>query len=81
MNYWIAGKPGALKKLLGRIDLLLINDGEIRQLTGETKRRHGGRGDPPLGPRAVVVKRGEHGVVGASRTPARSRFPRCRSSA
>lgn len=63
MNYWISGKPEALKKLLGRVDILLINDGEIRQLTGERNVVRAAEAVRRLGPRAVVVKRGEHGVL------------------
>ena len=63
MNYWIAGKPEALKKLLGRIDILLINDGEIRQLTAERNVVRAAEAVRRLGPGAVVVKRGEHGVL------------------
>jgi sugar/nucleoside kinase (ribokinase family) len=62
MNYWIDGKPEALKKLLGRVDILLINDGEIRQLTGERNLVRAVSVVRRLGPSAVVVKRGEHGV-------------------
>ena len=63
MNYWIDGKPEALKKLLGRVDLLLINDGEIRQLTGERNLVRAAELVRRLGPQMVVVKRGEHGVL------------------
>jgi sugar/nucleoside kinase (ribokinase family) len=63
MNFWIESKPEALKRLLGRIDLLLINDGEIRQLTGERNLVRAADAIRALGPRAVVVKRGEHGVI------------------
>jgi len=63
MNYWIDGKPEALKKLLGRVDILLINDGEIRQLTGERNLVRAVSVVRRLGPPAVVVKRGEHGVL------------------
>ena len=63
MNYWIDGKPEALKKLLGRVDVLLINDGEIRQLTGERNLVRAVAAVRRLGPQAVVVKRGEHGVL------------------
>jgi sugar/nucleoside kinase (ribokinase family) len=63
MNYWIAGKPDALKKLLGRVDILLINDGEIRQLTGESNLVRAVAAVRRLGSKAVVVKRGEHGVL------------------
>jgi len=63
MNYWIDSKPEALKKLLGRVDVLLINDGEIRQLTGERNLVRAVAAVSRLGPKAVVVKRGEHGVL------------------
>jgi hypothetical protein len=63
MNYWIEGKPDALKKLLGRVDVLLINDGEIRQLTGEKNLVRAVGVVRRFGPQTVVVKRGEHGVL------------------
>jgi sugar/nucleoside kinase (ribokinase family) len=63
MNYWIEGKPDALKKLLGRVDILLINDGEIRQLTAEKNLVRAVAAVRRMGPETVVVKRGEHGVL------------------
>jgi sugar/nucleoside kinase (ribokinase family) len=63
MNYWIDSKPEALKKLLSRVDVLLINDGEIRQLTGEKNLVAAAAIVRSWGPRVVVVKRGEHGVL------------------
>lgn len=63
MNYWIEGKPDALKKLLGKIDVLLINDGEIRLLTAERNLLRAVAIVRGWGPRVVVVKRGEHGVL------------------
>jgi sugar/nucleoside kinase (ribokinase family) len=63
MNFWIDQKPESLKKLIGRVDLLLINDGEIRQLTGEKNLVRAAAIVRSWGPRAVVVKRGEHGVL------------------
>jgi len=63
MNYWIDGKPEALKRLLGRVDILLINDGEIRQLTGEKNLVRAVSAVRQWGPQTVVVKRGEHGVL------------------
>lgn len=63
MNYWIESKPAALKKLLGRVDVLLINDGEIRQLTGERNLVRAVAAVRLMGPKVVVVKRGEHGVL------------------
>ena len=63
MNFWIDQKPEALKKLLTRVRLLLINDGEIRQLTGERNLVRAATIVRSWGPEAVVVKRGEHGVL------------------
>ena len=63
MNYWIDSKPEALRKLLGRVDVLLINDGEISQLTGERNLNRAVAAVRRLGPQAIVVKRGEHGVL------------------
>jgi sugar/nucleoside kinase (ribokinase family) len=63
MNYWIDSKPDALRKLLARVNLLLINDGEIRQLTGESNLPRAAAAVAALGPKVVVVKRGEHGVL------------------
>ncbi|HEX4825635.1 MAG TPA: PfkB family carbohydrate kinase [Candidatus Polarisedimenticolaceae bacterium] len=63
MNYWIDSKPDAVKKLLARVDVLLINDGEARLLTGEKNLVRAAAIVHGWGPRTVVVKRGEHGVV------------------
>ena len=63
MNFWIAGKPDALRRTLGAVDVLLINDGEIRQLTGRWNLVEAAEEIHALGPRTVVIKRGEHGVL------------------
>jgi sugar/nucleoside kinase (ribokinase family) len=63
MNFWIAGKPDALRRTLRGVDVLLINDGEIRQLTGTWNLVEAAEEIHALGPRTVVVKRGEHGVL------------------
>ncbi|HET9300645.1 MAG TPA: PfkB family carbohydrate kinase [Candidatus Polarisedimenticolaceae bacterium] len=63
MNFWIAGKPDALRQTLGAVDVLLINDGEVRQLTGRWNLVEAAEEIHALGPRTVVVKRGEHGVL------------------
>ena len=41
MNFWISGKPEELKKTLARVDVLLINDAEARQLSGRVEHREG----------------------------------------
>jgi sugar/nucleoside kinase (ribokinase family) len=63
MNYWIDSKPDALKALLRRVRLLLINDGEIRQLTGQPNLPRAAAIVRTWGPSTIVIKRGEHGVL------------------
>ncbi len=63
MNFWIAGKRDSLLETLKRIDLLFVNDGEVRQLAGESNVVRAARAILSLGPRAVVVKRGENGAL------------------
>lgn len=63
MNYWIDSKLGALKSLLKRIDILLINEGELRRLTGNWNTIAAVRQVAEMGPKAVVIKRGEYGFV------------------
>jgi sugar/nucleoside kinase (ribokinase family) len=63
MNYWIDSKPEALRRLLARVHVVLINDGEIRQLTGIRNLVAAAEALRRLGPEVVVVKRGEHGIL------------------
>ena len=63
MNYWIDGKLDSLLRVLEQIDLLMVNDSEIRQLTGVNDLYRAGRMLFELGPRYVVIKKGEHGAV------------------
>ena len=63
MNFWISGKPEDLKKTLARVDVLLINDAEARQLSGEWNIVKAARAIRALGPRTLVIKKGEHGVL------------------
>ena len=63
MNYWIEGKPEALRRVLERVDILLINDSEVRELSGETNLLKGARRIIEMGPSILVVKRGEYGAL------------------
>lgn len=63
MNFWIESSRDDLLRVLGRVDLLLINDAEARQLTGEFHLLRAARAIQELGPRVVVIKRGEHGTL------------------
>jgi sugar/nucleoside kinase (ribokinase family) len=63
MNYWIESKRDALLKLLGRVDCVLVNDSEARELSGDYNLKRAARWIRERGPRIVVVKKGEHGAV------------------
>ncbi len=63
MNYWIERTPDALRRLLGRVDALLINDAETRELTGEYNLIRAAEKIRAMGPKTLVVKRGEYGVL------------------
>lgn len=63
MNFWISGKPDALKKTLAKVDILLINEGEARQLSGERNLVKAARKIRSWGPKVLVVKRGEYGSL------------------
>ena len=63
MNYWIHSKRADLVKVLERIGVLLINELELRQLTGCWNTMQGVREVMKMGPKAVVIKRGEYGFV------------------
>ncbi len=63
MDFWIDGKREALLSMLNRVDVLIINDGEARQLTDDHNLVRAANRILDLGPRAVVVKRGEHGAT------------------
>ncbi len=67
MNYWIANEPAELGKLLAKIDGLVLNDGEARQLTGEKNLVIAARQVLKMGPKFVVVKKGEHGALMVSK--------------
>ncbi len=63
MNYWINNTPDALKNMLGHIDVLIINDSEAREMAGEANLVRAARRILKLGPRRLIVKRGEYGAA------------------
>ena len=67
MNFWIHGKPEELRKTLAKVQILLINDQEARELAGEWNLVKAARAIRAMGPRTLVVKKGEHGVLMFSR--------------
>lgn len=58
MNYWIQGKRDALMALLKRVDILMVNDGEARELSGDWNIHRAGRWILKHGPKRVVIKQG-----------------------
>jgi sugar/nucleoside kinase (ribokinase family) len=63
MNYWIQGKLQALKKILQRIDILIVNDAETRQLAEEPNIVRAAKKILSWGPKFLIVKRGEYGAL------------------
>ncbi len=63
MNYWIQGKRDVLLELLRHVDVLLVNDAEARELSGDWNVYRAARWILEQGPRQVVVKQGEYGAV------------------
>ena len=63
MDLWINIAKEELLKLLKRVDMLILNDSEARQLTGETSLIKAGERIRKLGPKYVALKKGEHGCL------------------
>jgi sugar/nucleoside kinase (ribokinase family) len=63
MNFWIDGKRDALVRTLGHVDILVINEAEVRQLADEANLVKASRAVLAMGPKTLVVKRGEYGVL------------------
>ena len=63
MNFWIEGKRAELLRLLERVDLLMVNDSEARELSGDHNLLRAARWIQERGPQMVVVKKGEHGAM------------------
>lgn len=67
MNLWISTKADTLTRLLKRVDLFLLNEGEARQLTGITNLVKAAYDLLKRGPKVVVIKKGEHGAILATK--------------
>lgn len=63
MNLWISIKKDALLEVLKRVDIVFINDAEIRQLTGIVNLKKAANAIHEMGPKYVIIKKGEHGAV------------------
>lgn len=63
MNLWIDIALDDLRAILKRVDVLLVNDGEARQLTGKRSLAHAAAAIAEMGPSRVIIKKGEHGAL------------------
>jgi sugar/nucleoside kinase (ribokinase family) len=63
MNFWIENRRDQLLETISRVDYLLLNDSEARQLAGEPNLIMAGRKLLTMGPQRVIIKKGEHGVI------------------
>lgn len=63
MNFWIEGAREDLIKTLKRVDVLSINDSEARQLSGEANLVYAAEKIREMGPRILIIKKGEHGAL------------------
>ncbi|MCL2761219.1 MAG: PfkB family carbohydrate kinase [Desulfuromonadales bacterium] len=63
MNYWISSKLDVVKKVISKVDFLIINEGEARQLAGEVNLVKAAAAILNIGAKSLIVKRGEYGVL------------------
>jgi sugar/nucleoside kinase (ribokinase family) len=63
MNFWIDNKKDALKKVIEKVDVMLTNDAEARQFFGTPNLVKAGKAFLEMGPKAVIIKKGEHGAI------------------
>ncbi len=63
MNFWIQGKRDDLMATLKKVDLLTINEGEARLLSGESNLKKSAKKIQSMGPKTLVIKQGEYGAL------------------
>ena len=63
MNLWIETERDSLKAAIAEVDCVMLNDAEIRELTGQPNLARAARALTEMGPRVVVAKRGEYGAA------------------
>lgn len=63
MNFWMDTAMEDLQKVLGMVDLLMVNDGEARQLSGEHSLVKAAHKIQAMGPKYIIIKKGEHGAL------------------
>jgi sugar/nucleoside kinase (ribokinase family) len=63
MNFWMESAMDDLKKVLKQVDLLMVNDAEARQLTGQFSLVKAAKSILNMGPKFLIIKKGEHGAL------------------
>lgn len=63
MNFWITSKRDSLMEVIKKVDVLLLNDGEARQLFKTASLVKAANDALRIGPKAVIIKKGEHGAL------------------
>lgn len=63
MNFWISGRRAALDRVIKQVDVMILNDEEIRELTGVHNINRAAEELLKQGPRVLVIKKGEHGAL------------------
>ena len=63
MNFWIEGKPAALNETLKLADIIVVNDSEARLISGENNLVTASKKIMNLGPKILIIKKGEHGAL------------------
>ncbi len=63
MNFWMDTALDDLKKVIQQVDVLMVNDSEARQLSGEYSLVKAARSIMNMGPKYLVIKKGEHGAL------------------
>jgi sugar/nucleoside kinase (ribokinase family) len=63
MNFWIDGKRPELERTLRRVDMVIINEAEARKLAGEANIVKAAQAIQSMGPKYLVIKRGEYGAL------------------
>lgn len=63
MNFWMDNTPEDLDKVIAKVDVITINDEEARQLSGEYSLVKAARKISEMGPKYIVIKKGEHGAL------------------
>jgi sugar/nucleoside kinase (ribokinase family) len=63
MNFWMQSALADLKKVMGMVDVLMVNDSEARELSGEYSLVKSAKIIMQMGPRYLIIKKGEHGAL------------------